>query len=92
MTDGISSGAKVTTDEQPQRQPHIELGNLVAVDLPQYEEWPQIGKFLYVTERNIDIQQYDNKKKCNKMQGCRIKRMRLKSYGVNYKRADENLK
>ena len=35
------------------------MGNLVAVDLPQYEEWPQIGKVLHVTEANIEVQWYD---------------------------------
>ena len=65
--DEISSGAQVSTDEQ-QHSSHlliapslhdIEVGNLVAVDLPQYEEWPQIGKVLNVTERNIEVQWYD---------------------------------
>ena len=62
--DEISSGAQVCTDEQQQcsshsTEPDIEVGNLVAVDLPQYEEWPQIGKVLNVTERNIEVQWYD---------------------------------
>ena len=35
------------------------MGNVVAVDLPQYEEWPQIGKVLHVTEANIEVQWYD---------------------------------
>ena len=46
----------MSTDEQPQcsSEPEIEVGNLVAVDLPQYEEWPQIGKVLHVTKANIE--------------------------------------
>ena len=62
--DQISSRAQVCTDEQQQcsshsTEPDIEVGNLVAVDLPQYEEWPQIGKVLNVTERYIEVQWYD---------------------------------
>jgi len=53
-----SSGAQVTADEQPQRsshstEPDIEVGILVAVDLQQYEEWPQIGKVLHVTGETL---------------------------------------
>jgi len=52
------SGAQVTADEQPQRsshstEPDIEVGILVAVDLQQYEEWPQIGKVLHVTGETL---------------------------------------
>lgn len=54
----------MSTDEQLQCSPHItepevEVGNLVAVNLPQYEEWPQIGKVLHVTRDNIEVQWYD---------------------------------
>ena len=53
-----SSGAQVTADEQPQcsshsTEPNIEVGILVAVDLQQYEEWPQIGKVLHVTGETL---------------------------------------
>lgn len=34
-------------------QPDIEVGILVAVDLQQYEEWPQIGKVLHVTGETL---------------------------------------
>jgi len=53
-----SSGAQVTADEQPQRsshstEPDIEVGILVAVDLQQYEEWPQIVKVLHDTGETL---------------------------------------
>lgn len=59
--DEISSGAQVSTDEQHSShstEPDIEVGNLVAVDLLQYE-WPQIGKVLNVTKRNVEVKWYD---------------------------------
>ena len=51
-----SGEAQVSTDEQHSTEPKIEVGNLVAANLQQYEEWPQIGKVLHVTRDNIEVQ------------------------------------
>ena len=54
-----SGEAQVSTDEQHSTEPKIEVGNLVAANLQQYEEWLQIGKVLHVTRDNIEVQWYD---------------------------------
>ena len=49
----------MSTDEQHSTEPKIEVDNLVAANLQQYEEWPQIGKVLHVTRDSIEVQWYD---------------------------------